>query len=61
MVNALLVIQALTEALASAQKLSSLLQQAHSEGRDVTDAELDSLRSDDDRAKASLDQAIAAP
>lgn len=61
MVNELLVIQALTEALASAQKLSSLLQQAHSEGRDVTDAELDSLRSDDDRAKASLDQAIAAP
>lgn len=59
--NALLVIEALTEALGNAQKLSSLLQQAHAEGRDVTDAELSVLRNADDAAKAALDQAIAAP
>lgn len=59
--NALLVIEALTQALANAQKLSALLQQAHAQGRDVTDAELAGLRSEDDAAKAALDQAIAAP
>lgn len=58
--NALLVIQALTEALASAQKLSALLQQAHAEGRDVTDADLAVLLREDDAAKAALDQAIQA-
>lgn len=57
--NALLVIEALTQALSNAQKLSALLQQAHAQGRDVTDAELAGLRSDDDAAKAALDQAIA--
>lgn len=59
--NALLVIEALTQALAGAQKMSALLQQAHAEGRDVTDAELAGLRTADDAAKAALDRAIAAP
>ena len=41
-------------------QMATLLAKAHSEGRDVTDAELDALFSDDDKARAALDAAIAA-
>jgi hypothetical protein len=38
---------------------SSLIQKAHSEGRDLTDAELASVVKDDDFARAKLEAAIA--
>lgn len=40
-------------------KIGTLLAQAHSEGRDVTEAELDALFGDDDAARDALDKAIA--
>lgn len=41
------------------QQVNALLQKAHSEGRDITDAELDSVKALDDQAKLRLDAAIA--
>ena len=40
-------------------QIGTLLTKAHSEGRDVTEAELDALFVDDDVARAALDKAIA--
>lgn len=41
-------------------QIGTLLTKAHTEGRDVTDAELDALFADDDVARKSLDDAIQA-
>lgn len=43
-----------------AAQISSVIQTAQSQGRDVTEAELDQLVAQDDAARAKLDQAIAA-
>jgi hypothetical protein len=49
----------LLASLANAQSsLAALFAKAHSEGREVSDAELDSLAHDDDTAQAILDAAI---
>lgn len=58
--NALLVTQLLTQALAQAQQFNALLVRAHSEGRDVSDTELDGLVANDDSAKARLQALIDA-
>lgn len=46
--------------LSHAAEITSLLGKAKSEGRDVTDAELDGLFAEDDKAKAALAAAIKA-
>lgn len=58
--NALLAIQLLTQILTQAQGLSAVLQKAHAEGRDITDAELDSLASADNASKERLQTLIDA-
>ena len=58
--NALLAIQLLTQLLTQAQGLSAVLQKAHAEGRDITDAELDALAAADDASKARLQALIDA-
>lgn len=40
-------------------QIGTLLTKAQSEGRDVTEAELDTLFADDDAARAALEKAIA--
>ncbi len=40
-------------------QIGTLLAKAHAEGRDVTEAELDTLFADDDAARDALNQAIA--
>lgn len=47
-------------ATAQAQKISSLIQTARNENRDITDAELDALRADDDAARKALEDLIKA-
>lgn len=47
------------ELTAKFQQVNALLVKAHSEGRDITDAELDAIRKLDDEAKIRLDVAIA--
>lgn len=42
-----------------AQRINQLLLAARSEGRDVTDAEIEALVGEDDVARAALDAAIA--
>lgn len=59
MSNALLLVQLLLEVTTKAQQLSGILAKAHTEGRDVTDDELNSLAADDDSARARLDALIA--
>lgn len=58
--NVAILMQVLLPLLDRAGAISSLLQKAHGEGRDITDAELNGLFADDDAAKAHLDAAIAA-
>lgn len=41
------------------QTVSAVLQKAHAEGREITDAELAGIKALDDEAKARLDAAIA--
>lgn len=60
MSNALLITQLLLQASTQVQQFGALLVKAHAEGRDVTDAELGTLVSADDAAKARLDALIAA-
>lgn len=57
--NAELAIQLLIALVNQAGTITALLQRAKDEGRDVTDAELDALRTEDDAARALLVEAIA--
>lgn len=43
-----------------ATEITALINKARSEGRDITDAELDGLKGMDDLAKQALDDAIKA-
>lgn len=54
----LLAIQLLMGLLDRAQAISTLLNKAKAEGRDVTDAEIDELAAGDDAARAVLQAAI---
>lgn len=45
--------------IARIDRLRALFEQSRAEGRDVSDAELDQLRQEDDAARAELDQKIA--
>ena len=56
--NAGLVLSLLFGLLDRAQTIASLLKTARAENRDVTDAELDALVTDDDAARAELVAAI---
>jgi S-adenosylhomocysteine hydrolase len=58
-VNTAVILELLIQLTMQAQKLAVLIKTARDQGRDVTDAELASLASDDDVAKAALDAAIA--
>lgn len=58
--NALILIQLLLQLTTQAQAISQLLAKAHSEGRDVTEEEIDILVQGDDAAKAALAAAIEA-
>lgn len=58
--NALIATQLLIQALTQAQAFSAVLAKAHTEGRDVTDEELDELAAKDDAARLRLQQQIDA-
>lgn len=58
--NALALITLLLQYSDKIAAAGKLLATAHSEGRDVTDAELDTLFAGDDAARAALVAAIAA-
>jgi len=58
--NALVLVQLLLQATTQVQQFGALLAKAHAEGRDVTDAELDTLVAADDAAKARLQALIDA-
>jgi len=60
MTNALVLVQLLTQGLTQLQGFGALLAKAHSEGRDVTDAELDACTAADDAARARLQALIDA-
>lgn len=60
MENLAILMQVLLPLLDRAGAIGALISKAQGEGRDVTDAELDALFSDDDAAKAALDKAIKA-
>jgi len=59
MANAAILINLLLGLLDRASTIGALFAKAQSEGRDITDAELDALVADDDAARAALDAAIA--
>lgn len=56
--NAAVLMNILLPLLQNANEITALLARAHSEGRDVTDAELTSLFADDDVARIKLEAAI---
>jgi len=58
--NALAIITLLLQYSDKIAQIGGLLSKAQSEGRDVTDAELDTLFAGDDAARAALAAAIAA-
>jgi hypothetical protein len=58
--NALAIITLLLQYSDKIAEIGKLLSTAHAEGRDVTDAELDTLFAGDDAARAALAAAIAA-
>lgn len=58
--NALLLLQVLSTIAAQSVKVTALLQQAATEGREITDAEIDGLFADDDAARAILQKHIEA-
>ena len=58
--SALILVSLLLQYSDKIAAVSKLLNTVHTEGRDVTAAELDALFADDDAAKAALDAAIAA-
>ena len=53
-------LSAVSELTLKLQTVNALLQKAHSEGRELTQAELDSVASLDDEARAKLAKAIGA-
>lgn len=57
--NTLTALTLLTQLLERTAALGQLLRRSQSEGRDITEAELDQLRADDNAARAQLEQAIA--
>lgn len=59
MTNAIAIIQLLLSYSDKIAQIGGLLSKAQSEGRDVTDAELDTLFAGDDAARAALAAAIA--
>lgn len=56
--NALILLQLLNQLVAQAQSIGLLLSKAQSEGRDITQAELDMLFANDDEARARLQSLI---
>jgi hypothetical protein len=56
--NAAVAVDLLLGLLDRASAIGTLLAKANTEGRDVTDAELDALAAGDDAARAALDAAI---
>ena len=56
--NAALAVQLLLQLLTQTQAIAALLQKAQSEGRDVSDDEIQALASNDDAARAQLQAAI---
>ena len=58
--NAIAALHLLSQLLAQAQAVQALLHTAASEGRDVTEDELDGLLVRDDEARKALADAIAA-
>jgi len=57
--NAALAVSLILGLLDRAQAIGTLIKTARAEGRDITDAELDSLVAEDDAAREALDAAIA--
>lgn len=57
--NTLTALTLLTQLLERTAALGGLLRRAKSEGRDISDEELDRLRGEDDTARAQLEQAIS--
>lgn len=57
--NALQATALLLQLLQQATTLGNLLRTSQAEGRDITSAELDTLVSNDETARAALDAAIA--
>ena len=60
MTNAMILVQLLLQYSDKLAAVGKMLGTAQSEGRDVTDAELNSLFAGDDAARAALDAAIKA-
>ena len=58
--NALVLTSLLLDLTTRQAKIAALLNQAHAQGRDVTQAELDQLFADDAAARASLQAKIDA-
>lgn len=58
--NALILVSLLLQYSDKIAAVTKLLNTAHTEGRDVTDAELDALFAGDDAARAGLQAAIDA-
>lgn len=58
--NAAILVQVLFGLVDRAAEIKAVLQTAQSEGRDVSEAELDTLFAGDDAARAALDAAIKA-
>lgn len=59
MTNAIILTNLLIDLATRAAAAGALIRRAQSEGRDITDAELDQLVAADDAKKAELDAAIA--
>jgi hypothetical protein len=55
----LIAVQTALQLLAQAQAYMAVVAKARSEGREVSDAELDGLAAADDSARSALDQKIA--
>jgi len=58
--NAALAVQLLIQLLAQAQSIGAIIAKAHTEGRDLTNAEVDDLVGADNAARLRLQAAIAA-
>jgi hypothetical protein len=58
--NILAILEIVDRLLKSAGRYAAVARQAAAEGRDVSDAELEALKAEDDAAAASLAAAIAA-
>lgn len=58
--NIFAILSIIDKLLTSAGRYSAIARQAAAEGRDISDAELEALRKEDDAARATLEAAIAA-